>query len=57
MMWFVLTVTLISHIGLIVLFEKQRKQLESLRQSLARHRSTIRDMEAQLRLASRRLFK
>jgi hypothetical protein len=57
MMWFVLSVTLISHIGLLVLFEKQRKQLDSLRKSLNRHRSTIRDMESQLRIASGRLFK
>lgn len=57
MMWIVLTITIASHIGLIVMFEKQRKQLESMRATLRRHKSTIRDMESQLRLASRRLFK
>lgn len=56
-MWIVLTVTLISHVGLIIIFEKQRKRLVSLRDTIRRQRFVIRNMESQLRLTSRKLFK
>jgi heme exporter protein D len=55
--WIVFSITLISHIALVVMFDKQRKQLESLRGTLHRQRRTIQDLESQVRLASRRLFK
>jgi heme exporter protein D len=55
--WIVFIITLISHIGLVIMFDKQRKQLESLRGTLHRQRRTIQDLESQVRLASRSLFK
>jgi heme exporter protein D len=55
--WVVFIITLISHIALVVMFDRQRKQLESLRGTLHRQRRTIQDLESQVRLASRRLFK
>lgn len=56
-LWFVLTVTVISHIGLIILFEKQRKKIDSLRHLVRRQKNAISNLESQVRLASRRLFK
>ncbi len=55
--WIVFVITFISHVGLIYLYEKQRRHVDTLRSALERHRRTIRDMESQLRLASRNLFK
>lgn len=55
--WIVFIITLISHVGLVIMFDKQRKQLESLRATLHRQRRTIQDLESQVRLASRQLFK
>jgi hypothetical protein len=55
--WIVFSITLISHIGLAFMFDRQRKQLDSLRKTLHRQRRTIQDLESQVRLASRRLFK
>ena len=55
--WIVFVITLINHIGLVIMFDKQRKQLESLRGTLHRQRRTIQDLESQVRLASRSLFK
>lgn len=55
--WIVFSITLISHIGLALMFDRQRKQLDSLRKTLHRQRRTIQDLESQIRLASRRLFK
>ena len=55
--WIVFIITFISHVGLVIMFDKQRKQLESLRKTLHRQRRTIQDLESQIRLASRRLFK
>jgi hypothetical protein len=55
--WIVFVLTLISHIGLAFMFDRQRKRLESLRSTLHRQRRTIQDLESQVRLASRRLFK
>lgn len=56
-MWIVFTITLISHIGLIIIFEKQRKRLYSLRDTVRRQRYVISQMESQLRLTSKKLFK
>ena len=55
--WIVFIITLISHIGLIIMFNKQRERVESLRKTLHRQRRSIQDLESQIRLASRRLFK
>lgn len=56
-MWAVLIITLISHFGLIFLFEKQRKKIELLRALLKRQRATLHSLESQLRFASERLRK
>jgi heme exporter protein D len=55
--WIVFSITLTSHIGLAFMFDRQRKQLDSLRKTLHRQRRIIQDLESQIRLASRRLFK
>jgi heme exporter protein D len=57
LIWIVFVITLISHICLAFMFDRQRKRLESLRSTLHRQRRTIQDLESQVRLASRRLFK
>ena len=57
MMWIVLTITLISHIGLIIIFEQHRKKLESLRSVLRRQKNMISHLESQVRMNSKRLFR
>lgn len=62
--WIVFAITFTSHIGLIYLFEQQRKQLQGARSNIrhlknviVRQRRTLFSLEAQLRILSRRLTK
>lgn len=54
--WIVFGITFTSHLGLIYVYEKERRKLDNLRSVIKSQARTIRDMESQLRMASRRFF-
>lgn len=56
-MWIVFTITFVSHVGLIIIFEKQRKKIMSLRSLIKRQKQQIQRIESELRIASKQLFK
>ncbi len=56
-LWVVFIITTISHVGLIIIFDKQRRKLHSLRALVRRQKNTINHLETQVRLSSKKLFK
>ncbi len=52
-LWIVFGITLASHIGLIIIFEKQRKKIGQLRDMLAKQRKVAHALNHRLHVKER----